>query len=227
LRAFSYNGINESNYSEKKLINVFTYPSPPTLGTLTAGKENATFTFTTLSSSGGRPVTKYNYSIDNFASTSYETTISPVTFSSIPGTPVNIWIKSVNSLGFESTTANSFPDASAVTPYTNPSSPTITSIIPTYVNGQNTFIINYTAGANGYSPITNYYYSADNGATYTAMNVTTDGAYTIPVSFDLGSTYYFSIKSENIAGMSQPSNVLASKSFDIPFSYAFYFIRAT
>ncbi len=216
LRAYSYNGINESTFSQKKLINVFTYPSPPTLGTLTAGKENVTFTFTPLSTSGGRNVTKYKYSTDNFITTSYEIITSPVTFAATPGSPVNVWIKSVNELGFESTTANKFPDASAVIPYTNPNSPTITSITPTYVDGKNTFIINYTAGSNGYSPITNYYYSTDNGTTYTAMNVTTDGAYTIPVSFNLGTTYYFSIKSENIAGMSQPSNVLASESFNIP-----------
>jgi hypothetical protein len=94
--------------------------------------------------------------------------------------------------------------SSSMTVYTLPGAPTLGTITPGI--GQLTFT--YSPGQANGSPITNYYYSINNGNTYLSTG-NTSGSHTI-TGLTNGTTYYLRVKSRNAAGLSNDYAVDAS-----------------
>jgi hypothetical protein len=90
----------------------------------------------------------------------------------------------------------------SISSYTTGTAPTINSITTGYFS----FIVNFTSGT-GYNPSpTTYYYSLDNGLTYTNANTTISPILISGVNSAI--TYNIKIISNNLAGNTAPSNTV-------------------
>ncbi len=179
-----------------------TTPSAPTITSITPGNQELSVAFTS-GATGGSAITNYMYSTDggsSFTAVSPAVTASPITITGLTnGTTYNVQIKAVNAQGEGIATASTTgtPSAAAVAP----GAPTITSITPG--NGQ--LSVAFTAGATGGSAITNYKYSTDGGATFTAL---TPSATTSPITIAgliNGTSYDVQIRAVNAIGDGTPT----------------------
>ena len=93
-------------------------------------------------------------------------------------------------------------------PYVVGTAPTINSITTT----GNTFNINFTPGTGGIPDPTTYYYSLNNGATYTNANAT---ASPIVLTLPPDITYYFTLIATNTAGNTVASNVVIANTHTV------------
>ena len=178
-----------------------TSPSAPTSLTATAGYGQASISFT-AGSDGGSAITNYKYSLDgtNYTALSPTDATSPVTITGLTnGTSYSIYLKAVNANGDSSASS-----AVSVTPSTTPSAPT--SLTATAGNGQAT--INFTAGSNGGSAITNYKYSLD-GTTYTALSPTDATSPVTITGLTNGTSYSVYLKAVNANGDSSASSAVS------------------
>ena len=137
-------------------------PGAPTVTSVDVGPAAASIAFTP-GSSGGSTITGYRYSINGGGSWTSIPTTSPLTLTGLGnGTAVTVELEAVNVSG---------PGASATTSFTTPSipaAPVITSVTP----GNQTLQVTLTAPASGGSPITDYDWSTDGGATWHAESST-------------------------------------------------------
>lgn len=117
-------------------------------------------------------------------------TVSLGSIADIQETPINI------------SSSNSIPSVS-ISPASIPSAPIITSITP----GNQQLIVNFTAGATGGSPITNYEYSTNNGSSFTSAG-TTSSPITI-LGLTNGTIYRVILRAVNIVGSSTNSNMIS------------------
>jgi hypothetical protein len=141
-----------------------TTPDAPTNLIAIPGNGSATISFD-AGSNGGSEITNYEYSINGsttFTAFSPEDINSPVTINGLTnGITYSIKLRAVNSIG------NGVASSTvSVTPAGVPGAPTITS----GVAGDKAIYVLFTEGSNGGSPIINYEYSIDEGATYTAFS---------------------------------------------------------
>jgi hypothetical protein len=88
------------------------------------------------------------------------------------------------------------------TPPTAPSAPVITSVIP----GDTRLFVYFTQASEGSSPITNYLYSVDNGATFTAFDPPQTSSPLDISGLINGTTYPIKIKAVNAVDPSLSSN---------------------
>jgi Fibronectin type III domain len=106
---------------------------------------------------------------------------------------------------------NSGSNSNSGSTKTIPSSPTITSI----VSGNNQLIVNFIAPTyDGGSPITNYLYSTDNGASFTSSELATS-----PITITgliNGTTYNVVIRAVNSIGTGAPSNSYSATPSTVP-----------
>jgi len=79
---------------------------------------------------------------------------------------------------------------------TNPAAPTITGITP----GDQQLSVAFTAGSDGGSAITNYKYSTDNGATFTAVSPVSTASPILITGLTNGTAYNVQIKAVNAIG---------------------------
>ena len=142
------------------LIVTATAPSRPTITQITAGNEQLVVAFSV--NSGGSPITNIQYSVNNGVFyTSAGTTTSPITITGLTnGVAYQVVIRAVNSVGTSS--PSTMVEA---TPSTVPAAPTDLS----GVGGNQEITVTFSVDDGG-SPITNYQYSTDNGATYVAFS---------------------------------------------------------
>jgi titin len=114
---------------------------------------------------------------------------------------------------------NSAPSGNIqATPYTTPSAPTIYAA----VSGNQTLDISFSAPTNGGNTITAYYYSIDDGSTYTSMSLPVNNKYQI-TGLTNGTLYTIVVKAENYRGNSAPSGNLQATPYtrpDAPILYA-------
>ena len=196
------NGINSNTVSATPV----TTPSAPTITSITSGLTQLTVNFTDPTSDGGSSITDYEYSTDNGTSfTSAVTTTSPITITGlVTGTPYQVIIRAVNSLGYGENS-----NMVTATPATTPSAPTITSITPDTGPGTGKLVVNFTAPTStGGSPITNYQYSTDNGTSFTSVTpVTTTSPITI-TGLVGGREYSVIIRAVNSSGNGDNSNMV-------------------
>ena len=177
-----------------------TVPDAPTSLVATPGNTQLTVAFT-QASTGGSPITNYEYSIDNgatFTAFSPAITTSPVVITGLTnGTTYQVKLKAVNSVG----TSNA-SDAVSGTPATVPDAPVIVSAS----NGNSRATINFTQGSNGGSPILNYYYSTDNGVSFAELIPEDTTSPVIITGLTNGTTYQIRLKAINLVGLSNVSN---------------------
>ena len=145
-----------------------TVPSAPTNIVITDGDKQLIVAFT-AGSDGGSPIKGYQYSTDNgvtFSATGSKST-SPLTITGLTnGTPYQVRIRAVNnndSIGDMSTPAVS------ATPATTPGAPTLDGLTV----GNQQLRVDFTAGSNGGSIITDYLYQKNSGESFVSAGTTT------------------------------------------------------
>ena len=184
-------------------------PGSPIINSLIGGNTTLTLTYS-AGDDGGSAITNYYYAIkDGSAPQSAYATIgsSPQTLSNLKnGNTYTISLIAQNSLG------NSTASNATATPYTFPSTPSLTSIASG--NSSLTVTLNATI-SNGGNAITTYYYSIDNGDTYTSSSNDTSNPYTIS-GLTNGNTYTVRLITTNFAGNSSPSNALTATAYTTP-----------
>jgi titin len=200
LKATNSIGTGPASASVTATANI-SVPGAPTDLVATGGNRTLSVAFSI--NNGGSAITNYSYSITGVGGTyiafSPAQTSSPVTITTTNGitaltngTNYTVYLKAINAIG-----TGAASDPVIATPFTVPNSPSGLSVIP----GDQSLFINFSAGNNGGSPITNYSYSI-NGAngTYILLN-TTSSPLTI-TGLTNGTTYTIHLKAINAAGSS-------------------------
>ncbi|MDB4649860.1 fibronectin type III domain-containing protein [Crocinitomicaceae bacterium] len=182
-----------------------TTPSAPTITSIDNGSGQVTINFT-AGSDGGATITDFEYSIDGGSNfTSMGTTSSPYIISSlVNGTDYDIQIRAVNSEGAGTASATEVGSPFATT---TPSAPTISSI----ENGEGQVTVNFTAGSDGGSTITDFEYSIDGGSNFTSAG-TTSSPYVIS-GLTNGTNYDIQIRAVNSEGAGAASNTAVGSPF--------------
>ena len=160
LRAVNANGDGTPSLSTPGTPS--TTPGPPTITGITPGNSQLTVAFTP-GADGGSAIANYQYSIDGgeiWVTRTPPATMSPLVITGLAnGATYQVRLRAVNAAG----TGASSP-AVAGTPAGTLAAPTITGITP----GNLQLTVTFAPGADGGTPITNYEYSLDNGATWIA-----------------------------------------------------------
>ena len=188
--------------------------SEPTITGITAGNQRLTVAFIPPTFNGNSSISDYEYSVNNGATfISARTTVSPIIITGlINGTTYQVVLRAVNGVG------QSEPSEMIEgTPFTLPSPPTGLSGAP----NDKQIIVSFTAGNNGGSPIVNYQYSTDNGATYRVLDpedasspiiiakLSSDGT----TDLTNGITYIVRLKAVNNNGVSTASSSISVTPF--------------
>jgi hypothetical protein len=176
-------------------------PGAPTINSITTGDQQLSVAFTT-GSTGGSPITDYEYSTDNGTSfTSAGTIVSPIIITSlVNGTTYQVIIRAVNVNGFG---ANS----NEVYGTTIPGAPTINYIVP-----RNTELyVSFTEGLDGGYTITDYLYSL-NGGIFTSSGTTVSPI--VITSLNNGTSYSVEIRAVNAIGFGAVSNSVSNTPYE-------------
>ena len=176
-------------------------PSAPTGLSATRGDREATVSFTPPASDGGGTITNYEYSLDGgvtWTALSPDDSTSPVTIPNlVNGNPYAIALRAVNSTGAGAASSA----ASVVTPAGPPGAPTNPAAVPQNASA----LMAFTAGSSNGAPITNYEYSVDGGANWTALSPLDDSSpVTIP-GLTNGTAYTVTLRARNAVGESVAS----------------------
>ena len=188
-----------------------TPPSAPTSLSTSAGNQSAVITFTP-GTSGSSPITNYKYSIDNgatYTAFSPAVTTSPVVITGLTnGQAYSIKLLAVNVDG------DGIPsDTITVTPHSVPDAPT--NLVATY-NAPGSVSISFTPGSNGGETITNYLYSIDCGASFTALSPV-DGTSPITISgLTIGQSYCIELIASNVLGAGVASSSVQYAATGLP-----------
>jgi hypothetical protein len=184
----------------------------PTISSITAGNQKLTVSFSAPSSTGGFPITDYEYSTNNGSTwVSSGSVTSPIIISGLTnGTTYQVKLRAKGSFaGVPSGATSGTPIATVA------SAPTISSI----TTSSKTLTVNFSAPTdNGGSSITNYKYSTD-GINYIAFSpaqtsspltisfLSTEGGTTALID---GVSYPITIKAVNTTGDSVASNSISA-----------------
>jgi hypothetical protein len=181
----------------------YTLPGPPTITSVIAGSGVASINFTD-GSSNGRPISKYQYTI-NGVSYPEVTGTSPLPLTGLTnGTSYTVTLKNANLAGYSPASLAS----NVFTPFTVPSAPTITNLVPL----ANQITVYVSPGNTNGSAITQYAYSLNNGA-YVSM---TNAALSFVITgLTNGTSYTVAVKAENAAGVGAAS---ATSAGVVPFT---------
>lgn len=179
-----------------------TTPSAPTIETVTASSASLTVSFT-QGGSGGSPITKFEYSLDDGSNWETATILSsPFVITGLTnGTTYSLKMRGVNAIG--NGTASTMVSG---TPFTVPGAPSFTGTI---TPSSGTLAITIVRGSTGGSAITGYEYSTDRGSTWRARQdsggtgaslsisaLSSDGTTTL----SNGTEYCVQIRAVNLAG---------------------------
>jgi uncharacterized delta-60 repeat protein len=146
-------------------IDSYLLPSAPTSLSASTGSYSAQINFTP-GLDGGSAISNYQYSLNGgttWTSFSPAVTTSPVTITGlVHGDTYTVLLRSVNCKGPSPSESVTF----TMPPPTAPGAPTVTSTTADV----GSITVNFTAGSDGNSPITNYEYSLDGGITWITRN---------------------------------------------------------
>ena len=189
-----------------------TVPSAPTGLVATAGDGEASITFA-LPSTGGSPITNYEYSVDSGAWTAFSPaeTSSPVTVAGLANSvSASIRLRAVNAAG-----AGAESSAVDVTPVPGPTLPDApTDLVAT--PGDGTVSVTFTLGADGGLPLSNHAYSLDGGRFWTSLEpADTTGSFTLN-SLTNGTRYELLLRAVNAIGFSPASEPVVFTPFTVP-----------
>ena len=200
-----------------------TTPDAPTNLLATGANQSIVLSWTAPASTGGPPITVYQYTTDNgttfktFVPTGTTATISTRSDNTplVNGTSYSVAIRVFNSLYY-----SPLSNSSTTTPATVPSAPTLVS-----ATGDNvSIVLLWTAPAStGGSNITGYEYTTNGGTSYRSLNTlgttatitTTSAANPAPILVN-GQSYTIAVRAINITGTSNNSNSLSSTPMTTP-----------
>ncbi len=176
-------------------------PGAPTITSVTPGDGTLSIAFTAPVSDGGRPITNYQYSLDNGANwttRSPAATSSPILVSELNnGTTYQVIIRAIN---IEGLGQNS--NMLSGTPRTTPSAPQ-SVLVTNSGGGINPPVVNVSFSApasNGGNEITNYEYSTNGGSSWTALSPASTSSPISIAGLLNSSTYSVGIRAVNGAG---------------------------
>jgi hypothetical protein len=175
-------------------------PEPPVIQSIAVGNGSAVITFVD-GSMNGLTLTGYKYSLNAITYFDISAVSNTITLTGLTnGTTYTVRMKSVSELVTSSASVSS-----SFTPYTNPSAPTITSVVP----GNQTATVYITDGAaNGSGSKQNYQYTLDGINSYWTSSSTSP----IVISSGLvnGQSYNIRIATKTTMGMSEFSSQSAA-----------------
>ena len=191
--------------SEGVGVTPYLLGSVPVIQTVTPGYYSLTIHFNQTVT--GNPTSTYSYSFDPMGTNSVAVVSNPFTIENVPLQPTTVYIIATNLAG------NIISEGSSGTPFTTPDKPIIRSI-----EGGNE-IINVsldTSVFNGGNTYTTYYYSTNNGETYTSTGGNITNPYTISSGITNGTTYTVSFITRNFAGNSVASDAVSVTPLSFP-----------
>lgn len=179
----------------------FTTPTAPTSLSSTAGNTQLAIAFTAPTSSGGPPITNYEYALSTNSGGSYASwvalspadALTPVTITGlINGTAYYVKLRASTDFAKG---AESLAVTTNTMPFTAPAPPT--GLASSAGDGQ--LYISFTAGSSGGPPITNYQYalSTNSGSTYSAFTALSPADATSPITISgltNGQAYYVKLR---------------------------------
>ena len=131
-------------------------PGAPSITSVQVASTTASIAFTP-GSDGGSTITGYRYSTNGGSTWTSTSTTTPVPISGLsPGTAYTVLLEAINASGNGAAASVSFTTTAA------PAAPVITSV----VSGNQSLTASFTAPSSGGSPITDYDWSTDGGATW-------------------------------------------------------------
>lgn len=192
--------------STQTAVNIIGKPGIPTIDSISATDDGLSIAFTAPATTGGSPITNYEYSLDDgltFVAFSPAQTISPLLVTGlVGGTDYDVKIRAVNIVGQGTN--------STKTPFTflaKPGAPTIGSISP----GDKELSITFTPPASdGGETITNYMYSLDNGVTFVSFSPAQTSSPLRITNLIAGTTYPVKIKAVNSIGQGAASTSMSA-----------------
>ena len=148
-----------------------------------------------LGSDGGSAITNVQYSIDGgdtWVARNPAGLTSPLTISGlVGGQSYPVRLRAVNAQG-----AGAASNTSSVTAKGTPEAPTVGAVTA----GDRSLLIDVIAGPNGGSPITNYQYSTDNGASWVTRSPSSQSSPILITGLDNGTNYQVRFRAVNAAG---------------------------
>jgi len=181
-----------------------TVPDAPIIKGITRGNGQLTVTFTPPST-GGSPITDYQYSVGGSFLSAGST--SPFTITGLTnGQLYSVVIRAVNIVG-----AGALSNTETGTPATTPSAPTITRIIP----GDQQLTVYFAPPFNGGSPITGYQYSVDKGVNFSPLVIPENNQIIITGLIN-GTVYQVIIRAVNDVGDGSNSNIVTKYPVTVP-----------
>jgi len=171
-----------------------TVPDPPT-DLVAIPRNNALKIEFTPGSDGGSEITTYLYSTDGENYMDLNTDSSPllINYAIRNGYTYTIYLKAVNAIG---TSIASASVTGTPAPPTVPDQPTSLCVIPS----DSALTILFILGSDGGSDITNYQYSTDNGANFTAFSPAQTDIPVIITGLTNGTIYTVRLKAVNAVG---------------------------
>jgi len=182
-------------------------PDSPVIGGIIPAGNYATVAFTAPASVGGSAISNYEYSINggsSWVTRSPVSAVSPLIISGLtPLTTYQVQLRALNSQGTGCASATTNATTTAITA---PDAPTGLSAEP----GINGALLTFTAPSNnGGSLITNYQYSTDNGASWTAVSPASTNTTMILTGLSNCTAYNILVRAVNSAGAGAPSTAVS------------------
>lgn len=198
---FRVAGVNAAGvgaFSTPRAATPFTTPGTPAIDSLAAGDGTLNVSFSEAFD-GGSGITRYEYRLD--ASGAWRSTGSLddhfVIGGLTNGTAYSVSVRAINAAG----TGAASPAVTG-TPRTLPAAPAISAV----ALDTGAVSVGFTVGSDGGSPLTNFEYSIDGGATWVARS---PASATSPLTIGGlvgGETYAVRLRAVNAVGASDPSN---------------------
>ena len=187
-------------------------PGAPTILGITPGPQQLSVAVQAPLAIGGSAISNYQYSTDSgttWSAFAPASSTSPLVITGLAnGTTYQVSVKAVNTQG--AGPASAVVEAMV---FTVPCAPTISSATP----GLGQLTVAFVApSCTGGTPITNYEYSTDNGASYTALSPASTTSPFVVTGLANGTTYQLKLRAVNIAGSGAPSAATAGTPYTAP-----------
>jgi len=194
--------------SDAIAVKPYTRPSAAVITSIRPGDSVADVAYT-LSSNGGSVLTNIEFTLDGGNTwTPSNSTANPVRIPGLlNGSVQSIAIRMVNVVGVGSSS-----NSMNATPTGTPGAPTIDSL--TAGNGE--LVIDFTAGSDSGSAITNYQYSIDDGVTWVTPSTPLTSSPMVVRGLVNGRVYATRIRALNSNGNGTMSDAVLSKPFTVP-----------